>query len=55
LPSNTQDTDDSEHQRYMKEAVQSEIVALDAEEVFQEAQLVAREARRKMLRKKLRR
>jgi hypothetical protein len=38
-----------------KEAVRSEMDALDAEDAFQEAQLVDREARRKMLGKKLRR
>jgi hypothetical protein len=54
FPSNLQDKNDSEHQQRMAEAVQSEMEALDAEDAFQEAQLAAREAQRKKLRKKLR-
>ena len=54
LPPNSQDIENSGHLQRMKETAQSEMDALDAEDAFREAQFAAREARRKVLREKLR-
>jgi hypothetical protein len=54
LPPNSQDIENSGHLQRMKETAQSEMDALDAEDAFQKAQFAAREARRKVLREKLR-
>jgi hypothetical protein len=52
-PQNAQETEDIEYQRRMKSATQSEMDSLDAEDAFQEAQFVAREARGKVLQERL--
>ena len=54
LPPNSQDIENSGHLQRMRETAQSEMDALDAEDAFQESKFAAREARRKVLREKLR-
>jgi hypothetical protein len=54
LPPNSQDIENSGHLQRIREIAQSEMDDLDAEDAFQEAEFAAREARRKVLREKLR-
>ena len=54
LPPNSQDIENSGHLQRIREISQSEMDGLDAEDAFQEAEFAAREARRKVLREKLR-
>jgi hypothetical protein len=49
-----QETEDSEYQRRMKAATQSETDALDAEDAFQEEQPVARDEWKKVLQERVR-